>query len=143
VDRFASATNARLKRFNSRWPCPGAEAVDSLSLPDREWRMEYNYCNPPWSLMERLARKLLSSGAQALVVTPAWRHSLVYQLYRQMAQHTMRLTRKPGMFTPGRPMRTVGTPRWDVDVHVIPLRAPQSEFGFEYPFTAAILGLHD
>jgi len=141
VDRFASATNARLARFNSRWPCPGAEATDSLSLSDSAWRKELNYCNPPWTLMEQLAKKLMSSGAAALVVLPAWRHSLVYQLFREMAEAVTRLPRRAGMFVPGRPVGNVRAPRWDVDILHIPLRAPQETFGSEHPWISAALDL--
>eukprot|EP00873_Tetraselmis_striata_P015897 jgi/Tetstr1/436161/TSEL_025007.t1 len=42
VDRFASALNAMLPRYNAAWLDPGREAVDSLHLSDAE----YKYCNP-------------------------------------------------------------------------------------------------
>eukprot|EP00873_Tetraselmis_striata_P045582 jgi/Tetstr1/465846/TSEL_010466.t1 len=38
VDRFASAPNAMLPRYNAAWLDPGCEAVDSLHLSDAEWR---------------------------------------------------------------------------------------------------------
>eukprot|EP00873_Tetraselmis_striata_P014463 jgi/Tetstr1/434727/TSEL_023780.t1 len=43
VDRFASALNAMLPRYNAAWLDPGCEAVDSLHLSDAEWRRENNY----------------------------------------------------------------------------------------------------
>ncbi|XRB22085.1 hypothetical protein RI054_29g119350 [Pseudoscourfieldia marina] len=72
VDRFATALNTLLPRFNSRWEQPGAEAVNSLALSDEHWRSEKNWCNPPWSLLPTLADKLEQSGAAATVVTPDW-----------------------------------------------------------------------
>eukprot|EP00873_Tetraselmis_striata_P013661 jgi/Tetstr1/433925/TSEL_023102.t1 len=47
VDRFASALNAMLPRYNAAWLDPNCEAVDSLHLSDAEWRRENRYCNPP------------------------------------------------------------------------------------------------
>ena len=44
VDRFATALNALLPRFNSRWEQPGAKAVNSLALSDEHWRSEKNWC---------------------------------------------------------------------------------------------------
>eukprot|EP00873_Tetraselmis_striata_P012255 jgi/Tetstr1/432519/TSEL_021892.t1 len=47
VDRFASALNAMLPRYNAAWLDPGCEALDSLHLSDAKRRRENNYCNPP------------------------------------------------------------------------------------------------
>eukprot|EP00873_Tetraselmis_striata_P038229 jgi/Tetstr1/458493/TSEL_044899.t1 len=81
VDRFASALNAMLQRYNAAWLDPGCEAVDSLHLSDAEWRRENNYCNPPWPLLPDLVQKLRQSGAAATVVAPrgegkVWHHAL-------------------------------------------------------------------
>lgn len=139
VDRFASATNAQLPRFNSRWPCPGAEGVDALAQSDEDWYRELNYCNPPWSVLELLARKLYSSGAAALVVSPAWTHTIAYQALASMASRTEILRRSVAMFRPGRPLRGVGAPKWDVAIHHIPRRAPRRPISCEYPFCSAML----
>eukprot|EP00873_Tetraselmis_striata_P001518 jgi/Tetstr1/421782/TSEL_012685.t1 len=72
VDRFASALNAMLPRYNAAWLDPGCEAVDSLHLSDAEWRRENNYCNPPWPLLPDLVQKLHQSGEAATVVAPRW-----------------------------------------------------------------------
>ena len=80
---------------------------------------------------------------EKLVVLPAWRHSLIYQLFREMADSVTRLPRRAGMFAPGRPVAKVGAPRWDVDIVRIPLRAPQATFGVEHPWTTAVLGLDE
>ena len=47
IDRFATAENAQLRRYNSKWLDPRTEAVDSLRLFDTEWALEHNWCNPP------------------------------------------------------------------------------------------------
>ena len=35
VDRFASLNSKQLTRFNSKWLCPGCEAVDAFTI---NWR---------------------------------------------------------------------------------------------------------
>eukprot|EP00873_Tetraselmis_striata_P006616 jgi/Tetstr1/426880/TSEL_017093.t1 len=79
VDRFASALNAMLPRYNAAWLDPGCEAVDSMHLSDAEWRRENNYCNPPWPLLPDLVQKLRQSGAAATVVAPRWEGKVWHQ----------------------------------------------------------------
>ncbi|XRB10040.1 hypothetical protein NFJ02_44g112040 [Pycnococcus provasolii] len=52
------------------WHCPGAAGVDAFAQND--WRQHRNWCNPPWQLLDKLARHLDHTGAAATVVTPAW-----------------------------------------------------------------------
>jgi hypothetical protein len=85
VDRFASANNTQLPRFNSMLEDPRAEAVDAMTLSDAAWRAERNWCNPPWPLLGDLAAKLRSSGAAATVVTPTWRSEAFYQEFTELA----------------------------------------------------------
>eukprot|EP00873_Tetraselmis_striata_P036552 jgi/Tetstr1/456816/TSEL_043490.t1 len=85
VDRFASALNAMLPRYNAAWLDPGCEAVDSLHLSDAEWRRENNYCNPPWPLLPDLVQKLRQSGAAATVVAPRWEGKVWHQALTEMA----------------------------------------------------------
>ena len=42
IDRFASANNKQLPRYNAKWRDGTAEAVDCLRLPDAEWRAKHN-----------------------------------------------------------------------------------------------------
>ena len=72
IDRFASAQNKQLPRYNARWRDGQAEAVDCLHLPDADWRGEHNWCNPPWELLDDLAAKLRQSGAAATIIAPYW-----------------------------------------------------------------------
>jgi hypothetical protein len=58
IDRFASALNTLLPRYNANWLDPSCEAVDALHLADSSWREENNWCNPPWPLLPDLAQKL-------------------------------------------------------------------------------------
>jgi hypothetical protein len=58
IDRFASALNTLLRRYNADWLDPSCEAVDSLHLAYSAWQEEKNWCNPPWPLLPDLTRKL-------------------------------------------------------------------------------------
>ena len=127
VDRFATALNALLPRFNSRWEQPGAEAVNSLALSDEHWRSEKNWCNPPWSLLPTLADKLEQSGAAATVVAPDWPRENWAAKLDALAIEVTRIPAHTGLFIPGR-RRTAhgaGAPRWDVVVYHIPRRPPR------------------
>ena len=76
-------TNAQINAFNSQWHCPGAAGVDAFAQND--WRMHRNWCNPPWQLLDKLARHLSSTGAAATVVTPAWDHTAWFALLNRMS----------------------------------------------------------
>lgn len=141
IDRFASSNNARLRRFNSFWRSPGTEGVDAFAQPAASWRRERNWCNPPWGQLERLARHLATTGAEAVVVAPAWRHTIWHQLYRAMSDRVDTIPRQPGIFAPGRPVPAdrLRAPRWDVDVFHVPKRAPAREFHLEFPALGALM----
>ena len=79
VDRFASAVNRRLPRFNSRYPEPDAEATDALAQLD--WNSsscptcgrvhrEVNYICAPRPLERAALRKAIADGVLAVIVTP-------------------------------------------------------------------------
>ena len=123
IDRFASATNALLPRFNSRWNCPGAEAVDSLSLSDQHWRKHLNWCNPPWRLLHDLVTKLHTSGAAATVVAPLWPSAMWYQQLKAMSTEVRIYPPARDLFLPGQVGgRAVGSPTWSTAVFRVPLR---------------------
>ena len=69
IDLFASRTNARLPRYFSRYPDPGAEATDALS---QDWTREQAYCFPPFPVIGQVLRKLHLEGGRMLLVTPNW-----------------------------------------------------------------------
>jgi hypothetical protein len=55
IDRFASALNTLLPRYNANWLDPSCEAVDSLHHADAYKQEENNWCSPPWPLLLELA----------------------------------------------------------------------------------------
>ena len=124
VDRFASMENALLERYNSRWMDPGTEAVDSLRLPDHQWRRERNYCNPPWELLGDLAEKLRRSGAEATVIAPMWPDRPWFQTLLEAADDYIVYPPTGDMFSPGRQgsREGVGPSAWSVMAVHLPFR---------------------
>ena len=69
VDRFANHENTQLPRFNSRFWCPGTEAVDAFSV---SWAAECNWLVPPIFLIPRVLNHLVGSGGRGTLVVPVW-----------------------------------------------------------------------
>ena len=124
IDRFASALNTLLPRYNAGWLDPTCEAVDSLHLPDEAWRRENNWCNAPWPLLPNLVLKLRQSGAAATVVAPRWVGKPWHQALTEMAAEEVVLEPRAGLFRPGRRAGRgmVGRPHWQVSVFRVPCR---------------------
>eukprot|EP00873_Tetraselmis_striata_P028203 jgi/Tetstr1/448467/TSEL_035735.t1 len=102
IDRFASALNTLLPRYNAALLDPTCEAVDSLHLPDADRRREDNWCNAPWPLLPDLVHKLQQSGAAATVVAPRWEGKAWHQALTEMAVEELTVAPRAGLFRPGR-----------------------------------------
>ena len=138
VDRFSSDLNKLVPRFNSAWHCPGAEAVDSLALPDAVWRAENNWCNPPWKRLQDLTTKLKSSGAKATVVCPVWPSAIWYQQLMQECSEVRIYPPARDLFLPGQVGgKAVGSPAWHTAVIRVPLRPPRPHLARAAPWSAA------
>ena len=129
VDRFATANNAHLQRYNSLMADPGSEALDAFAQSYQLWRDENNFCNPPWELLEQLARFLYDSGAAATVIAPYWPAQIWFQMLNDMCSEITILPDRQGMFLPGRLGSTValGKPGWPVACFRVPLRLPSGK----------------
>jgi hypothetical protein len=114
VDRFATANNTQLTRFNSLMEGPGVEAVDALAQTD--WCNPG--CNPPWALMARVAAKLRVSRAAATVVAPTWRSAPWYQELLSLCTDFRVEPARRDLFLPGdKGSRTaVGSASWSVTI---------------------------
>jgi hypothetical protein len=82
-DRFATAENALLARFNSAHAHPLSSGVDAFSQAD--WAAGRSWCHPPIALLPRLALLLRESRAAATVVAPDWPAQAWYQALRSLA----------------------------------------------------------
>ena len=69
VDRFASAHNTQLARFNSRFAAPGSEAIDTFTC---NWNGENNWWFPPVCLVPRVIRHAQTSEAVGTLIVPQW-----------------------------------------------------------------------
>lgn len=69
IDLFASRLNKKCKRFCSRFPNPDATTVDALTIP---WNNEKFYAFPPFALIPKTLRKIISDKADGVVVIPKW-----------------------------------------------------------------------
>eukprot|EP00873_Tetraselmis_striata_P014900 jgi/Tetstr1/435164/TSEL_002620.t1 len=103
IDRFASALNTLLPRYNAAWLDPTCEAVDSLHLPDADWRRENNWCNALWPLLpDPPMEKLRHSDAAATVVAPRWKGKAWHQALTEMAVEELTVAPRAGFFRPRR-----------------------------------------
>lgn len=69
VDLFASALNKQLDKYVSWKPDPGAVVIDAFSC---DWKNEFFYIFPPFSLIGKVLQKLERDKSQAIIVTPVW-----------------------------------------------------------------------
>lgn len=69
VDLF-SVDNHQLPRYFTRYPSPGAEAVDALCSPWPRGLLLYAF--PPLALIPKVVRKLLQEWAELLHLAPHW-----------------------------------------------------------------------
>ncbi|KAK3090219.1 hypothetical protein FSP39_010162 [Pinctada imbricata] len=77
VDRFSSDGNAKCSRFNSRYWCRGAEAVNCFSQP---WVGETNWWVPPPRLICKTIQKSISEKANGTLVVPEWKSAPFWPL---------------------------------------------------------------
>ncbi len=80
IDRFATANNTLLPKFNSYFHETGTHGVDAFAQED--WLEAKNYCNPPISQLNRVVKFMRTFAPcmpQALVIAPKWVQQPWYQ----------------------------------------------------------------
>ncbi len=102
IDRFTFFANKQLPRYTAKWRDGKAEDLDSIQLPDREWRQEKNRCNPPWSLLDDLTAKLRRSGAEATVIAPKWPRFPWFVHLSEIASEVVEMPPSKNLFSPQR-----------------------------------------
>jgi hypothetical protein len=88
IDRFATAENKQCREFNSWYHSPGSRG-DALA---ESWRGVKNFCNPPFALLPTTIRKIITEGAEAVVIAPNWPSAPWFPLLRHAFLHKMSLT---------------------------------------------------
>lgn len=121
VDRFASDRNHLVARFNTRWACPGAEAVNAFT---QFWQKEVNWANPPFSMIHRVLRHVRAQGAETLIVVPVWPQCEWYWELADMADDVVVLPEGEPLFVSGRSgsEEPAPPPKWRVLIAHIPPR---------------------
>lgn len=69
IDRFASPTNHRVKKFNSRFWCRDTAGVDAFC---HDWSGDNNYLCPPVSLIVHTLKHLSKCHGRGTLIVPKW-----------------------------------------------------------------------
>lgn len=69
IDLFASRTNRKCDRYCSWDRDPEALSINSLTI---NWKGEFWYAFPPFSLIARLLKKVREEGSTGILVVPYW-----------------------------------------------------------------------
>ena len=77
VDRFSSNYNNQIERFNSRFWCPEAEAVDAFSV---NWADDINWVCPPVCLIIPTIRHMCQCNAKGTLIIPCWRSAAFWPM---------------------------------------------------------------
>ncbi|KYM94552.1 hypothetical protein ALC62_14809 [Cyphomyrmex costatus] len=81
VDLFATSINAKCTCFVSWLPDPLAFAVDAFSIC---WSGLYFYAFPPFILILRVLRKIISDKAEGVIVVPWWPAQPWFPLFNRL-----------------------------------------------------------
>lgn len=120
VDRFADHLNTQLLRFNSRYWCPGTEAVDTFTC---NWGSEMNWICPPPCLIPRVIRHAQKTGAKGTIIAPLWKSAPFWPMLFPKQDEpagfiidTLILTRSDQLILPGKLGYSLfkGTPNTDM-----------------------------
>jgi hypothetical protein len=120
IDRFASAINHKVQRYNSAVPDPFAEQVDAFQAGTWRWnrtgQKEFNYWNPPFHLLADTIDKIITDRAEGTLIAPVWKQHNWFLVLNEIAIDSINLSRIPDLFLPGLygNSRTVGPPPWQV-----------------------------
>ena len=87
VDRFANDKNRKVIRFNSKYWCPGCEAVDAFS---QDWHGDTNWLVLPVYLASSTIRHAEGCRASGTLLLPYWQSAPYWPLLfdSQMKLHT-------------------------------------------------------
>lgn len=91
IDLFASNVNTKCSKFVSWHRDPEAWAVDAFTI---QWTNLRFYAFPPFTIILRTIRKIISDKAKGILIVPFWPTQAWYPLFEKL------LISEPIMFTP-------------------------------------------
>ena len=94
--------------------------MDSLAAGD--WEEEFNWCNPPFRLLDQVVALLARCRkVRAIVVAPLWKSATWFSPLLRMAVEYEVLQPRHDMFLPGDlgSRQAVGPPPWPVVVALV------------------------
>ena len=77
MGRFASASNARLPRFDARFRYPGCETANTFTA---NWGNCFNWLCPPISMIEAVIKHLRLCKGRGVLLVPEWPSSYYWPL---------------------------------------------------------------
>ena len=77
VDRFASSSNNKVRRFNSRYHCPRTETVNTFTT---HWGKDFNWLCPPISLVGATLKHAKICKAKGVLFLPEWQSAYYWPL---------------------------------------------------------------
>lgn len=106
VDRFADNVNTKLKRFNSRYWCPGTEGADAFAA---NWGGDNNWLVPPICLVGQAIKHVRVCKARATLIIPAWPSAPFWPIlfsrqssFNSIVSEVIRIDDTEGVFVQGR-----------------------------------------
>ena len=82
IDLFASALNAKCKRYVSWTPDENASFIDAFTI---QWSEYYFYAFPPFSLILNTLAKIKREKAYGIIVLPYWKNQPWFPLFEKLA----------------------------------------------------------
>lgn len=81
IDLFASRINKKCTKYISWHKDPDAYAIDSFTVP---WLDMFFYAFPPFSVILKALRKIISEKARGIMVVPLWPTQPWYPVFRHL-----------------------------------------------------------
>jgi hypothetical protein len=98
IDRFASPSNAKLARFNTRWAHPQSNEYNAMA---QEWHNEFSYACPPLAMVGPVLHLIKEQRAHAVVVVPEWEAQPWWPVLQKLARKWVYLGTGAEVFQPG------------------------------------------
>lgn len=80
IDLFASYATHKCERYISWYPDPKAESVDAFTI---KWK-DFFYAFPPFNLIDRVLRKVISDKTRGVLVVPLWKCQAWYPMFSSL-----------------------------------------------------------